>query len=478
MFGFGKKKALTREDFVTAANDVERRITEGDYVGAAQAAAALRKAAEANNGPRTPIWADAHFLEARAALALGDYPKALENMRAASEVEGDDDETVKMRLTNIMNLGDILSELGQLDEAEAVHRQALEERRTFYGEEHSGYGYGAESLGTVLLRKGEYEEASRLARAAVAAFRDGEPHKLKATLILWMLAEKSRNPDAQVLDLLEDEDRDRVVEAIGTAPGYLFIDATVDLRWEVLEHLTDRDARMTCLATIANHSQALGRTDDRIRALEAYIDLAREISPDDAAFALQGLALACDEAGRPADAEAAYERALEIADEKAAQVMRNYALYLAECDELDRAEAMFRQALDVAEGEMYARTAGAYGVFLHHRKRFDEAVSLLQACIEGMPANHHDRLTAEAHLMFARNAEPCNCGVGMPVALSAFVREVVEEYLPADLLDEVVVGQDFEISIRVARTPSAEEVEAIEFATAEARRRIQEMQPG
>ena len=65
MFGFGKKKPLTAEDFAQVANDVEKRISEGDYVGAAQAAAALRRVAEKNNGERSPRAADAHFLEAR-----------------------------------------------------------------------------------------------------------------------------------------------------------------------------------------------------------------------------------------------------------------------------------------------------------------------------------------------------------------------------------------------------------------------------
>lgn len=478
MFGFGKKKPLSTEDFVDAANDVERRISEGDYVGAAQAAAALRKAIEANNGPNTPIWGEAQFLEARTALVLGDYAKAVEHMEAACEIVGDDEETVKMRLTNEMNYGDILSELGDFDAAEAVHRRALEERRAFYGDEHPGFGYGAESLGTLLMRKGEYDEAADLAQEAVLAFRNGEPHKLDATLILWMLAEKSRKPNGLALNLLQEVDRRRVINAIANAPGYLFIDATIDLRWEVFEALDDEatDLKMSTLATIANYAQALDRMDDRIRALEHYVELAGNLSTDDEAFALQGLALAYEEAGRVDDATARYEQALEAADGQAAQVRRNFALFLAEHDEPDRAEALFHEALDRADGEVWARTTGAYGIFLHHAERYDEAVLRLQACIDGLPPSHPDRLSADAHLQFARNAESCNCDVGMPVALSGFVHDVINEYVPDDLLDDVVVSADFEISVTLAREPTDEEVEAIQLATAEARRRISEMQ--
>ncbi len=475
MFGFGKKKPLTRDDFAEAAKDVERRTAQGEYVSAAQAAAALRKATEANNGAHTPLWAEAHFLEARTALMLGDYPKALEHMRAASDVHGDDDETIKLRLTNEMNLGDILSELGELDEAEAVHRRALEQRREFYGADHPGFGYGAESLGTVLLRKGRFAEASELARAGVEAFRSGEPHKLNATLSLWMLAEKAQHPTEPVLGVLSDSDRERLVNALASAPAYLFIDATIDLRWEVLALLEDRTQKMACLATIANQSEALDRHDDRLRALELYVDLAAEISPDDAAFALQGLALANEQAERLDDALAAYERALEIADGQRVQVQRNFALYLAQHGDADRAEELFNAALAGAEGELYARVSGAYGIFLHHHGRYDEAVARLNSCIEGLPPSHPDRLTADAHVQFARDGEACNCHIGMPVALSGLVRAVVAEYVADDLLDEVVVSPDFEISISLTRTASDDEIEAIQLATTEARRRIREL---
>lgn len=475
MFGFGKRKPLTREAFDEVAGDIERRIGAGDYVGASQAAAALRKATEANNGPRTALWADAHFLEARAALALGDYPGALAHMRAAAELEGSDADATKMRLTYVMNVGDMLSELGEFEEAEAVHRAALEERRAFYGEDHPGFGYGAESLGTVLLRRGAYDEAVRVAQSAVAAFREGEEHKLNAALILWMLAEKSRRPESKVLENLDAADRDRLVAAIARAPAYLFIDATVDLRWEVLDHLDDADAQIACLTTIANQSQALGRHDDRIRALQRYVDLTAEFSADDAAYALQGLALACDEAGRHDEAGRAYERALELAGAQRAAVLRNYALYLAERGQDERAETLLREALDTSEGELHARAAGAYGVFLHHRGRFDEAVPRLQTCIEELPPNHPDALTAASHLQFARNGEGCNCALGMPVALSQYVREVIEEYLPAGLIGEVVVtGTD--ISVSLTRTPSDGEQEAITLAVNEARRRVQALQ--
>lgn len=474
MFGFGRKKPFTRDAFDEAVETVDERIADSDYVGASQAARALAESVEKNNGARTLFWGEAKFLQARVALALGDPKRALEHLRAACEIEGDDDEIVRARLTYEMNLGDALSELGEFDEAESVHRRGLEARRTFYGADHPGFGYGAESLGTVLLRKGEFAEAAGLARQAVEAFRGGERHKLASTLLLWMLAEKAKDPSNDVLGQLSDADRDVFLDTVPNAPGYLFVDATVDLRWEALEHLDDRDARIDCLATIANYSEALDRREERIRALQEYVAIAADASPDEHAFALQGLGLALDQYGRDEEAREAYALALEVADEQRAQVLRNYALYLGEQGEDEPAEAMLREAVDISSGTEHARICGALGVFLHHRQHYDEAVTYLQQCVDELPAEHPDRLTATAHLQYARDGEPCQCGVGMPVALSVFVQEVLLEYIPEDLLHGVIVDENFDISIEIAREPTDEEAKLLESATNEARRRIRE----
>lgn len=479
MLGFGKKKPLTQEEFDVAADDVRRRMTEGDYVSGAQAAAALRKSVENRNGAGTLMWAEAHFLEARVALTRGDFPSGLEHMRAAAQIDGDDDESVRARLTNEMNLGDVLAELGEFAEAEEILRRSLEERRAFYGADHPGFGYGAESLGAVLLSQGRYQEAAELGRAAADAFRAGEPQKLHSSLALWLVASKAHDPEASALDLLDEGDVEEFLVAVATSAPSRMLDAVVDLRWEVYERLTDPEQKMSCLASIAQASRALDRHDDRISALEAFVDLSSEVSSDDGAYALQGLALALDEAGRPEDAEAAYERALELAELQRPQVLRNYALYLADEGADERAEDLFRQGLQEpsANEEDLARLAGAFGVFLHHRERFEEAARQLQRCIEGLPPSHPDRLAAAAHLQFAINGEPCNCAAGMPVALSQFVREVLEEYLPADLIGEVQVAEGFEISVHLMREPSEDEAEAIQLATTEARRRIRETTP-
>ncbi len=274
MLGLGKKKPLDDQEFRDSMRAVEDRILQGDYTGATGLASALAKTIEANNGSDTLAWALARALQARVALARGDHEAAVEHLVAATEVEGASREAIEARLEHQMRLGDVLSELGQLEEAERVHRDALAQRSEFYGETHPGYGYGAESLAIVLLRQRQYEEAEELGRAARRAFRAGDERKLAAAILLETLARKAQDPAHEAIEQLDDGDRGLLFSVMDRTPGYLFVDAIVDLRWEALTYMEDTDRRRACLKTLASHAEALDREADvqRARAMLDELD--------------------------------------------------------------------------------------------------------------------------------------------------------------------------------------------------------------
>ncbi|KAJ5366092.1 hypothetical protein N7541_000033 [Penicillium brevicompactum] len=67
-------------------------------------------------------------------------------------------------LTSLSNLGLVLSRQGKYEEAEAMHRRALETREKVLGREHRDTLTGLSNLGLVLSRQGKYEEAEAMHR--------------------------------------------------------------------------------------------------------------------------------------------------------------------------------------------------------------------------------------------------------------------------------------------------------------------------
>lgn len=302
MFGFAKKKPFTRDEFDDAVGSVRERMTQGDYTGGAQAAAALRRSVEARNGTHTLMWGEAHLLEARVAMTLGDLRTGLEHVRAAADVHGDDDEAVRARLAAQLSLGDMLAEMGEFDEAEQVLRDALKQQRD---------ADAVESLSKLLFTQGRFDEAAALAKEAADAHRiSGELGRREAAVLLWLMAEKAARPDAPALVLLEPQEREAMLPALADAPASRVIDPLIELRWEIFAELDDDpDAKMRCLVAIAQGARALGRHDDRIRALRDYVELAEPGGGEEAVHALQALALAYEEAGRAEDAAPIREEA-------------------------------------------------------------------------------------------------------------------------------------------------------------------------
>src|SRR5690606_31003897 len=86
------------------------------------------------------------------------------------------------------NLGNLLHDLGKLDEAEALHRQALDVYRALYGEAHPRVAYGMSNLGAMLIDREAYDAAATLYHDALAIQREawGSHHRRIAISLIGL----------------------------------------------------------------------------------------------------------------------------------------------------------------------------------------------------------------------------------------------------------------------------------------------------
>jgi tetratricopeptide (TPR) repeat protein len=479
------RRSITAEQFQAEVVVIETKLAASDIAGAERLSRALLARVEKRNGPGSVLWADARFLLGRIFFAAGDHETALEHMQAAASLVPSSADETKKKLTFDMNLGDLLGHLGRLDEAEDVLTKSLAIRREFYGVEHAGHGYGAESLATLCLQQEKYEQALELGKQAAEAFRPGDPALYFSAVALSLLAEKGLEPDADVLARLEKTDRDGVLPRLVNG-GRLAIVPWVGLLWNAHQHLEGRSdsvaLRESCLSTIANLSQTLGAHADRIRALEALVAIPRQRSPEERAFFLQALALALDQAGRKEDAIATYKAAEDAAStagpEARARIKRNYATFLFHRGDVGHAESELSDALQLVQGttgEEVGRVHAAMGILLHHDHRWGEVlVEHLSAAVSLLPPTHPDALMSAAHLEFARQKKDCDCATGMRSAMADAVRAVVLKYVPANLVADIRIPatKDERVQIDLNRRPTKDEKALLELATVEARKLI------
>jgi tetratricopeptide (TPR) repeat protein len=484
MFGWFRRSAVSPEAYEAEASKVRARLDQGDVVGAEQLSRSLLELVEARNPRESALWAEAHFLRCQVLLRAGDWNRALQHLRSAVSLRPASPNETKKKLTYEMNLGDMLLQLGRIEEAELLLRASLETRREVYGLEHAGYGYGASSLASVYLQQGKYREALEVSRAAARAFRSYGDERYLSALALAMVAEKGGNPEADVFAEVDPAVRKELLLHLsrGAEP---VIAPWIDLLWDTFGQLQREelppDSHEGCLAALANVSQALGRHSDRIQALEKLLQLYQQTGrkAEDLAFVLQGLALAYDQAGEKLKALETYEQAVQIAaDAPAATQARtrcNLAVFLSEQGRKQDAERMFQEGLSLLGepgGEEAGRLHAGLGIFLHHEQRWEEATRHLEHSVRLLPPTHPEALMAQAHLEFASRRMACDCAHGMQRAMARAVREVVERYVPAALIREVRMprpGTAEKIEVVTTRPPTPDEAARIELATAEAR---------
>ena len=108
----------------------------------------------------------------------GDLPQAEVYLRRAIAVSSKYPEQIGETLTMRSNLGAVLLEMGKLEQAEPILREALDGRRRVLGEQHPQVATSMGRLARALSARGKYEEAEQLYREALRRNRSalGDSH--------------------------------------------------------------------------------------------------------------------------------------------------------------------------------------------------------------------------------------------------------------------------------------------------------------
>jgi tetratricopeptide (TPR) repeat protein len=143
------------------------RHASGDYVGAESPA---RHAVEINEralGGDHPITATDRAALAPILDALGRHDEAQAMLRQALATFESEQDDYEIAMT-LGNLAAIAQQRGDLHEAEAMHRRALETKERTLGAQHPELATTLSNLGTTLHALGRSDEAAPLMRRALA----------------------------------------------------------------------------------------------------------------------------------------------------------------------------------------------------------------------------------------------------------------------------------------------------------------------
>jgi tetratricopeptide (TPR) repeat protein len=473
-------------------------VRRGERLVAEEQLVAAVKNAEAKHGRSTPEHAACVFDLASLLLAIGDLRRATDSMREACEMKPRDAESEKDRLTYLMNLGEMLQRLGEVDEAQQVLERGLAERERFYGTEHPGVAYGLEPLADLCLLRGDLASAQRhVERARAILWQAAHP---RIAQVMALAAEVTNRISSNVdpfagAEHLPENVFDEMVTAVVDRAQHTNDPAAFTKLLDVLiarveDERGDESPLMPhVFAAQANTARTSGDHEARIRACDALLDWL-----DDAQDHLQAidatlaLALAFSDAGRHDDAKEAYEEAAERARTlrdplKEAQVLRNYAVYVAHGSDPASADRIFRQAASVAvaakSNEAVGRTLVAYGIYQQHQNRLEEAKTMLEDALALLEPSHPDTLYARSHLSAIVEKKSCGCG-DMTGALSEALRAMAMPHLPEGLLTHLAASfaadGGFKLDVQLAREPTPEELEhlnrVLQQAVAELQGRI------
>ena len=105
---------------MTSQESALSELRSGRRLEAERIVAEAAHEAEVLHGQASPQYAAAQFDLALVLVGVGDLSRAASALRRAVDVPTHDDAARKLRLTYLLNLGDVLQRQGRLDEARAV----------------------------------------------------------------------------------------------------------------------------------------------------------------------------------------------------------------------------------------------------------------------------------------------------------------------------------------------------------------------
>jgi tetratricopeptide (TPR) repeat protein len=209
------------------------------------------------------------------------YREALAMFRTAEERRN------KTAIELLYNLGELLSEIGEFDEGQAVTRESIELAKSVYGADSLPVATKMHDLATSLMFSGRHVDSERVFRDSYERARAvlGDHHWETINIkrdVAWNLALEERYDEALVWI-------DQSIAAIPATPGN---------NAGLLHHMQGRRAMILL---------RLGRSGEAVAALESTLAAAKAAAPPDRPYVVTDLnietAIALVETGRAAEAE-------------------------------------------------------------------------------------------------------------------------------------------------------------------------------
>jgi tetratricopeptide (TPR) repeat protein len=419
---------LTREAVEQHFQRAVQLLQSGNNAAAEEAIQLAVKRAAAEGKGAGPIYAEALFKEGTILRAVGSLERAAAAWRAAVDVSAVDDAAREDRFTYQASLADLLAHAGKLDEAEQVLRTCVSEQKGFYGPQHPTYALGLSALADLLLVRSQPATALEAIDEAVSIDTAASHERLPIDLATRAYAVKAaRGNDANSLEpwasLSPQTQAILVKQCLARAEHFdsrIVRAVLLELR-ERLESTSDIPVVLPVSVNIAlaNLGRLSGDHDARIQALRQTIELCEPL-PDRThlATAYQELATALDEANQQAEVPAAYDAAAQAAREAdkpalLSAILRNYALWSDRAGHSERADELHREAVhhgaSCGDWAVHGRSTTAYGIFLQHAGRPENAREMLEEALAHLPPSHPDAAAAQEHLTALDRGEPCAC---------------------------------------------------------------------
>ena len=363
-----------------SAEEIHELIDLGRWPKAEAAATELLKTVEAAHGTESRAAADAHDLLVAALIANGRAlaPKTRELADRAVELRFQIDDTDSLAITEgFLNLGRVLKENKELEEAEEVLQRALEIRELALGPDHFDIARVLNELGSVAYRGRNPDLAEARFGQALAMLEAtvGRDHPECAVSLTGLFASailRRAYVEAENFQLRSLEIRERSL-----GPGH------------PLTAVTMRD--------LGSLLRVMGQNDRAEDLLRRAVGLCEaSLGPDHphTGSALNSLAILVRDTGGYAEARGLFGSALAVfetsddpLDPQIAGVLNNLAAVHRELGDFAEAEVCLRRSLAIREGRYgadhpaVAQSLGNLANVLVEAERSAEAVPLLERAL-------------------------------------------------------------------------------------------------
>ena len=436
-------------------------------------------------GTENPMYSAALRSEALMLVKMDDLDRAIPLLRRASAIPGMNRATDRERIGYMINLAEVLTLRGNLDEAEDVLQECLAKRQAMYGENHSGHVAVYRWQARVLFLAERPEEAQLALTKAMEIDLAKLDQQFVDDLALqaYILAAQKSEPETffpQWATVEKHQGVGALCHACFTLarffPAQLSLAVLAALRERLMDDTEQATNVKNLLFTSFKCAQALGQHEQALTFCEELAEQACDDPKEHVNFLL-GLARAQDTAHKPDQCAATYQQATAEAAETGdwelkSHAERGYADWLMQVGQNEKANSQFLAAIASAEQSkdivILAWAQACYAVFLHHERKYEDAADLLVQAVPKLPARHPELISAKAHLAFAEQQVECDCHSGGHETMRGAILADLGEKLPAELVQRVTVNlRNAEEPIRVTLDDglSPEQTDLLQRAT-------------